>query len=301
MSHPVTFRTAIVSVALDKRDRAVLDAIAQLSGALGLRKVVLVHVAHLDPLADPILGGITIDKATIAAPEGLAGYAHELSRRIPEVEIIEEHRAGTVHEQIIQIAVEEDADLVVLGRRMAFDSHVAWGSRGVAVARNAARSVLVIPDDATPGTGQVVVGVDFSHTSNQALAVAVALGQQVRAIYAYKVDAAISYGGLSPEDFVAHIEANARKHFVDDVLPTLPQGATEPKLECIAGDRSSDTLVTEGEKADLLVIGGQGRTRLASMLLGSTAERVAGRCGTAVLVVREKGERMGLLETLFHR
>lgn len=301
MSAPVTFRTAIVSVALDKRDRTVLDAIAQLSGALGLRRVVLVHVAHLDPLADPILGGITIDKATIAAPEGLAGYAHELSQRIPEVEIIEEHRAGTVHEQIIQLAVEEDADLVVLGRRKAFENHTAWGSRGVAVARHAARSVLVIPDDADPGTGEVVVGVDFSHTSNHALAVGVSLGQKVRAIYAYKVDPAISYGGLSPQDFEEHVQQNALRHFIDDVLPTLPQGAAEPKLTCLAGDRVSDTLIAEGEKADLLVIGGQGRTRLASMLLGSTAERVAGRCGTAVLVVREKGERMGLLESLLHR
>ena len=301
MSDPVTFRTAIVSVALDQRDRTVLDAVTNLSGALGLRRIVLVHVAHLDPLADPILGGITIDKATVAAPQGLGGYAHELSQRIPEVEIIEEHRAGTVHEQIIELAVEEDADLVVLGRRIAVDNHVAWGSRGVAVARNAARSVRVVADGATPGTGEVVVGVDFSHTSNQALAVAVALGQKVRAVYAYKVDPAISYGGLSPQDFENHVRENARKHFVDDVLPTLPQGATEPALECIAGDRVSDTLIAEGQKSDLLVIGGEGRTRLASMLLGSTAERVAGRCSNAVLVVREKGARMGLLESLLHR
>ena len=45
----------------------------------------------------------------------------------------------------------------------------------------------------------------------------------------------------------------------------------------------------------------RGLSRIATVLLGSTAERVAGLCDGPLLVVRRKGEVIGLLEGLFHR
>jgi nucleotide-binding universal stress UspA family protein len=48
-------------------------------------------------------------------------------------------------------------------------------------------------------------------------------------------------------------------------------------------------------------MGSRGLTPLAAMLLGSSADRVAGRSPGPVLIVRKKGNHMGLLAGLFHR
>ncbi len=298
MSVPVAFATAVVCVALDERDRTILDAVASLSGALGLRRVVVAHVAHVESIATALLGGIAPDRGSLEPPPGLEHLAADLGRAIPEVEVVTAHRVGTVHEELIALACDVEADLVVLGRTAPDGGRTMWGSRGEAVARHADRSVLVVPDGHVPRGGRVVVGLDFSQGSHRALEAAVTLGRRVQAVYGYRVDAAISYGGLAPTDFQHHVEQHARRHFADEVLPTLPQGALEPQLVCVSGSRVSDTLVAKASGADLLVVGGAGRTRLARMLLGSTAERVAGRSDTSVLIVRQKGKLQGLAQTL---
>ena len=49
----------------------------------------------------------------------------------------------------------------------------------------------------------------------------------------------------------------------------------------------AEVIIDEGKKGyDLVVVGTQGRTGLAAVLLGSVAERVVRRSATSVLVVR---------------
>ena len=48
-------------------------------------------------------------------------------------------------------------------------------------------------------------------------------------------------------------------------------------------------------------MGSRGLTPLAALLLGSSADRVAGRSKGPVLIVRRKGSVLGLVERLFHK
>jgi nucleotide-binding universal stress UspA family protein len=71
-------------------------------------------------------------------------------------------------------------------------------------------------------------------------------------------------------------------------------------LEC---ERASDAVLQVAAElgADAVAVGSHGRTRLAAVLMGSTAERIAVRATLPVLLVRDKAERLGLLDSLVHR
>lgn len=295
------YTVAIVAVALDVRDADILDAVATLAGPLGLRQICLVYVHPFDPMADPIMGGLVVETRTTAAPEGLTGLQAQLQARLPEVEVNHTQLTGRPHEQITRLAIERDADLVVIGRLKATGDRPAWGSRGQLIARHASRSVLLIPHEAKLRLDEVVVGMDFSRRAVESLMLGVQVGQRVRAVYAFHSDPGIAYVGMSPKEFSERIRRNAERHFERDVLAELPPGAQPPELEVLETERVSDGLLRAAATAGLVVVGSRGLTPLATMLLGSTAERVAGLSDAPVLIVRPKGEDVGLLRGLLER
>lgn len=295
------YAVAIVAVALDIRDAGILDAVATLAAPLGLRRVCLVYVHPVDPLADPVMGGIPLATHTAAAPEGLDGLARQLAERLPGIAVDHRQASGRPHEEITRLAHELDADLVVIGRLPATSDRPAWGSRGQLIARHAGRSVLLVPHGSTLRLDDVVVGMDFSHRAADALKLAVGFSAHVRALYAFHTDPGLAYVGLSPKQFAERIRRNAQKHFERDVLPDLAPDATPPTLEVIETERVSDAILVASRDAGLIVVGSRGLTPLATMLLGSTAERVGGLCNAPVLIVRTKGEDLGLLRGLLDR
>ena len=71
-----------------------------------------------------------------------------------------------------------------------------------------------------------------------------------------------------------------------------------PEIKVIGAGKVADSLIAEAGDG-LLVVGSRGITRLAWVLLGSAANRVAARARGPVLVVREKGAQpRGVLERL---
>lgn len=295
------YAVAIVAVALDVRDSDILDAVSTLAGPLGLQRICLVYVHPVDPLADPLMGGISVETRTAAAPEGLTGLQETLQARLPDIQIEHVQATGRPHEEITRLALEKDADLVVIGRLRSLGDRPAWGSRGQLIARHASRSVLLVPHGAKLRLDEVVVGMDFSPRAVESLKLGARVGQRVRAIYAFHSDPGLAYVGMSPREFSERIRRNAERHFVRDVLPDLPADAQHPELEVLETERVSDGVLRASAGAGLLVVGSRGLTPLATMLLGSTAERVGGLSDVPVLIVRNKGEDLGLLRGLLDR
>jgi nucleotide-binding universal stress UspA family protein len=121
----------------------------------------------------------------------------------------------------------------------------------------------------------VVVGVNGSPQSGAALGFAVAearrRGAVLRVIVAYEPlpDWAAAYGLPVPDSAVqlrTDILAQTRRA-VDRVLATDP---APPKVEIVARvGPAAQALVAAAERADLLVLGHQGRGGYASLLIGS--------------------------------
>lgn len=131
---------------------------------------------------------------------------------------------------------------------------------------------------------RIVCGTDFSADASSALARAVMLaGEHDAALEVLHVVSGESLEALrqwvpDPAGFPERLVRAVREE-----LEGCAAGAA--KVEVSVGD-VTQSILERAAAADLLVIGAHGTNPLKDLLLGTTAERIAGRCTTPVLVVR---------------
>lgn len=297
MTAAASYPQMLVMLALDGRDATILEAVATIAPQVGTRSIVLAHVSYAEPLAGPLGSGLPMERP--ARPAELDDAASALAEKLPGITIDTEHGAGQPDAVLGELIVERDLDLLVMGRSAATGSKPGWGPSGQKLLRNARCSSLVVPDGSVVDLRVATVGLDFSHHATDALAVAAQLADSVVAVTQFDTRAA-AHGSLTDAEFTSQLVRNARRHFEEDVAPELGDNSGKVRLEVIEGDRASEVLL-ERASGGLVVVGSRGLSKIATLLLGSTAEGIAGRATGPVLIVRKKGEVLSLLEGLFHR
>jgi len=289
------YSTILVMLALDERDSGVLHAVEALAKRVGLTRLLVVHVYRQDPFPAWMDAAST---PPAERPEAIDAAIAALGSRLPGVELVGVHAVGSPAEQLQAIVAREDVDLLIIGRNDTDGAETGWGPSGRELLRSVTCSALVVPRSARVDLRHALVGVDFSHGASDALAVATRVADHTEALYQYDVGA-VAVGGQTREAFAEQLRQRALEHWESDVLPRLGD-VPQPQLSVVHSDKASSLLIdTAGDR--LLVVGSRGMSRLATLFLGSTAERVAGRCRGPVLIVRRKGEQIGLLESLAHR
>lgn len=133
--------------------------------------------------------------------------------------------------------------------------------------------------------GPVVVGVDGSEESRNALRWAVEFGQMsgapVEAVMAWRIPP--SYGwGVSYDD--VDLEKQAREALESTVRDVLGDNATVNRR--LEPGHPAPALVSASEHAQLLVIGSRGHGAFAGMLLGSVSQHCVQHAHCPVVVVR---------------
>lgn len=147
----------------------------------------------------------------------------------------------------------------------------------------------------------VLVPVDFSDASQQALAQAHALAAswdahldvlhviEEPAFPAFYRTGSVALYGSAPDVKDASRQA---LHQLLEQLPTTSE-AGRVGLHVCQGDPSEEILrFAEDHDADLIVIGSQGLTGVGHLLLGSTADKVVRRSPCPVLVTRAEGKSL---------
>jgi nucleotide-binding universal stress UspA family protein len=194
--------------------------------------------------------------------------------------------SGSPHAGLLSQADTERVGVVVIGP----------GRVANQVVRHARVPVLV----ARPSPKGVVVGAtDFSDPSLPALELAAAearrRGSRLHLLHAVDIGTysltgaaagAMAYGGPSPALGLAVID-ELRTAAHRRLQERLADFAIDGAVEAVAGPAAT-TIVSRAEAlgAELIVVGTHGRTGLARLTLGSTAERVLDRAPCSVLVVR---------------
>jgi nucleotide-binding universal stress UspA family protein len=137
-------------------------------------------------------------------------------------------------------------------------------------------------------TGRIVVGVDGSAPSAQALRWAVALakltGQEVHGVSAWTQPTAYGWGPIIDdtdwEENACVVLAEAVKEALDDADAALVR-------QVVVHGHPAQVLLDAAADADLIVVGNRGRGGFAGLLLGSVSRHVSANAPCPVLVVHE--------------
>lgn len=266
-------------------------------------------VLHVVPRLDPVTPSDWIgDAQPMFGMPTLENVQAEMARLMPVDQgdgVTLEHvtRVGSSVAAIVDQALSSSADLIVMGThgRGGF-SRFFMGSVAERVVQRAPCPVLTIPPAAPgstvaePAFWQVLCPVDFSPASEQALGFAVDLaGQEVGTVTVVNVVEWLAEDGpLGDSD---HEVAMLRKQITAQARQRLhaliaglshPMGKIEEVVTCGRAHREVIRLAAE-LKADLIVLGAQGRGGVGLALFGSTTQQVIRAATCPVLVVRAPG------------
>lgn len=140
----------------------------------------------------------------------------------------------------------------------------------------------------------IIVGVDFSEPSREALRAAATLAKTSngRLTLVYVWHSTHPYGTFSGDELAAAIESDeAEMNVWKREAEAL--GAPQVSALFLAGNAADELieLAHKDSSIGLIVVGTHGRTGLAHVLLGSVAEKVVRRAPCAVMAVPSKTAR----------
>jgi nucleotide-binding universal stress UspA family protein len=200
---------------------------------------------------------------------------------------------GTPYVEIIRRAREEVADLTIVGAHGAqFLKDMFFGATAEKIVRNGDRSVLVVKQPLDGPYHRVLVAVDFSPASRQALELALRLAPDARChvLHVYQgIEGQLRRGSPTEAELIRYRRQRAREARKE--LEGFLHG-------CASSTKQMKRLVKDGHpfyvisqtakrlRVDLLAVGTIGRTGLPYLLLGSVAERVLREARCDVLIVR---------------
>jgi nucleotide-binding universal stress UspA family protein len=206
--------------------------------------------------------------------------------------------AGPMTDRILAHLADQQADLILVGDLGAGHARRALARR---LAMKATCSVLLVPEKSPTQVRQILVPIDFSPHSEDTLRVAVSLarlsGAACRPLHVYFNEAVVTYEEY--DQVLRGQEQAAYDKFIQsldcrgvDIRPLFEESANVPH---------AIGRVAEREGADLIVMGTRGRSRSASILLGSVADEMMLETRIPLMAVKHFGAQMNVLEALLDR
>ena len=249
-----------------------------------------------------VLAAQALEEAKSLAAQG----AERLRRRFPGWSVRPEARGGSAYAEIVTLADEVDADLVVVGSHgRSAPGRFVLGSVSQNVLAHAPCSVRVArrrddPGRLTDDPPRVLVGVDGSPDSALAIS-AVATrdwpkGTAAKVVTAIDPWLAAALVGVGAGGAQAHALAEAGwssgRTWAAEAADRAATELRDAGLAATAVVEQADpkrALIKAAEawKADTIFVGAKGHSRLERFLLGSVSAAVAARAGCSVEVVRQ--------------
>lgn len=216
-------------------------------------------------------------------------------------DVVTELRTGIPSQVILETIDDTKPDLVVMGTRgLSGLSHLLLGSTAERVVQKASCPVLTVhPEDReTPDPlNTILVPTDFSDDAEQAIHTARRLLRGVPEaklvlVHAYALPIEYTAYGPIPTS-VNYLENTGAK--AESQLEELAEKLRDENLqvEAVAVEGYPPQVILDtarDRKVDLIAMGTHGRTGIAHLLLGSTAERVVQKAPCPVITIRTSDE-----------
>jgi nucleotide-binding universal stress UspA family protein len=298
------FKRVLVGLDLTEMDEVLLKYAAQLVKFLQLEKIYFIHVAKTLEL--PVDIKERFPDLLAPADEVIEHRVREEVKEFfgdhPACEVKIEVKEGNPMDRILRWTDIKHIDLMVMGRKRELTGSGVLPGK---LSKVAHCSVLFVPEDSPMNISKILVPVDFSGQSYKALQSGLMLGAQTGAEIlvqnSYQVPTGYHKTGKSFDEFAEIMKKNAEKDF-DNFLKLHE---VSHKLSCVFTLDKHDNpaaaayQVAHDMKCNLIIVGSRGRTELASILLGSMAEKMS-RYDSEIplLIVKNKKENMGFLEAI---
>jgi nucleotide-binding universal stress UspA family protein len=181
---------------------------------------------------------------------------------------------GNAAEALLDIAEDEDFDLIVVGNRgMSGASRLMLGNVPNKVSHHAPSSILIVDtvDAQDPGYRKMVVGTDGSSTAARAVAAAVGLAEKA--------------GAELHVVTVASSEADAER-----VLAKVKEDHPGVTTKALVGEPAEAMVeYAKAQGIELVIVGNKGMTGARRFLLGSVPDKVSHHATQSVLIVNTTG------------
>lgn len=296
--HQILVATDFSTNAETAIERAAL--LAKKSGA----RLLLLHVTTPDRLAD--LAGLLHEAVSRASEDAQAitsGKMAEIVCRLQArhgISAIPHALGGAVVATITETAVSEKADLIVVGARGENPVRdFLLGSNAERVLRKSGRPTLVVRRPPAGGYRQVLVPVDFSEYSRDALLLACALAPDapVTALNVFEapLEARLEFAGVPLTDITAYRERGRRQAEADlhAFLQSLPEALRSRLVPDVEVGYPPAVILDKAAAlgADLIAVGKHGRSPVEEWVLGSVTLHVLQNATCDVLAAAHPAAR----------
>jgi len=206
--------------------------------------------------------------------------------------------------QILKWTDFKIVDLVILGIKPKTES---TGKHAARLINEAQCSVLLVPPTANLKLSRVIIPLDFSSTSVTAINAALDIKAKEPSIevllhHVYFVPTGYTHTGKSYDEMAEIMDKNRRREYEQFRREqSLDDSKYELIFELDEDQNPSDNIyeMAKERKADMIIVASRGRTKMASLLKGSTAVNlISYDRELACLVVKNKSENMGFFEAL---
>jgi nucleotide-binding universal stress UspA family protein len=295
-------KSLLVAVDFSTGSRAALVQAARLARHTGAKLQVL-HV--VDAMAVAAIADRQEESYETRAATACKGAAEALERWLAQIGVEGQPEVtiaiGIPVNEILEHAQRFGADLIVAGVTGAGQAAAGAGLVAVKLARKVRIPILLVRPDQAEAFRRMVVGVDFSEGSKEAARVAgrwaVKEGGRVDFLHVWDdpwlvlaYAAPLAEAGMAPpgptaeqrKDYIHHLEGKLHA-FTQDAAPGI---ACAEVLHEASNACSGIVEYARECQADLIIVGGAGRTSLRDFLLGGTAERLLARLACSLLVVK---------------
>ena len=209
--------------------------------------------------------------------------------------------------RMLELAGKFNADVIIVGQKKTLPGQAGTTMR---LARRAVCNLLIVPEmeeDVVPKAEMLMVPVDFSSYSKQALEQAIDFATKTPTVKkivcqnVYNVPAGYHYTGKSFEEFGEVMKKNAQENFKKFIKKIDTKGYTiEEAYSLDVNDNLASDIYDLADEIhpDIIFIGAKGRTAAAALFLGSLAEKMVNdQMNYPLLITRYKGKSAGLIET----
>jgi len=214
-------------------------------------------------------------------------------------------KEGAPSKAILRFVEKNNIDLVLMGRHKDF---IGGGVLSNRLARRAACSIFIIPEEAELSINLLHVPCDFSPHSKIAMEEAIKIsrkyegGMKIICQNVYTVPGGYHYSGKTYEEFAEIMRQNAEKEYKQFMSGIDHEGID---LEVVYSLDTNDNPVTDiidfakEHNPSAIVIGVKGRTATTALFIGSRAEQlIQYNKDIPMMVVRPKGKNAGIIDLI---